>query len=273
MANAKVSTFTVRAANVATFTYAYVAANGAYGRVALNATDGLPIYVGDVLHPSADKTCAIGGATSRWTGMQLQQAGAGVVFTNDANNQSNAFMYDLSTGPRFKNVTAGISLVFDQSNLTTDRTAQWQDHDGIVAWVDSQTFTGVPRAPTPALGDDSTTLATTAFVNADIPYYSVAAPAIATITSGNETDVSPTTVVANFLMISAGTLTAYTIKIANGLYDGQIVFMSFNHIITTLTLGGTNFSTAGLAQPTTTIANQCIGWCWDVTSTKWVRFQ
>lgn len=37
-----------------------------------------------------------------------------------------------------------------------------------LAQVDSQAFTGTPSAPTPALGDDSTRLATTAFVKAQV---------------------------------------------------------------------------------------------------------
>lgn len=74
----------------------------------------------------------------------------------------------------FKNVANTLTSFFTNSN-TAARTYTFQDRDGTIADdtdlalkapLNSPAFTGTPTAPTPAFGDDSTRIATTAFVKA-----------------------------------------------------------------------------------------------------------
>lgn len=137
----------------------------------------------------------------------------------------------------------------------------------------SPALTGTPTAPTAAVDTNTTQLATTAFVLAEIQAYA-ASPTIEPITEGGNTVLGPAGFLTDlYVFTMSGTLTAYTLSINDGNFDGEILEASFNHAILSLTMGGTNLSTAGLAQPTAITLNQNVRWSWDVASSKWVRFQ
>ena len=142
-----------------------------------------------------------------------------------------------------------------------------------VALLASPTFTGVPAAPTASGGDDSTQIATTAFVFNGGPY--TAPNIIAAVSGGSTTAGTNLATSQNFLFISAGTMATYEIAAdsgTDGTYDGQIIYHTFNNIVTALTYTGANWGSDGLAVPTAAAAGQCFGWVWDATH-KWVRFQ
>ena len=70
--------------------------------------------------------------------------------------------------------TAGYSASFYHFTGANVRTSwevdgsTWSSSSKTYAYLDSPTFTGTPKAPTPSAGDDSTNIATTAFVTAAI---------------------------------------------------------------------------------------------------------
>lgn len=71
--------------------------------------------------------------------------------------------------------TKKLNLQLSGITTNTTRTLTVPDKNGIIALIDSPTFTGTPAAPTPTTGDNTTNIATTAFVNSSIeaakPYF------------------------------------------------------------------------------------------------------
>ena len=86
------------------------------------------------------------------------------------------------------------------------------------ALINSQTFTGTPRVPTPTTGDNSTLIANTAFVQNTVanyaPIYSptlTGVPAAPTATTGtNTTQIATTAFVQNLYTVLGSTWTNYT---------------------------------------------------------------
>lgn len=68
-------------------------------------------------------------------------------------------------------LVAAANAAAAQAVLQVYSTAQIDATNATKANIASPTFTGTPSAPTPALNDSSTKLATTAFVGASFPYY------------------------------------------------------------------------------------------------------
>ena len=67
------------------------------------------------------------------------------------------------------NALDGITATVTELNYTDGVTSNIQTQLNTKATIDSPTFTGTPTAPTPATSDDSTKIATTAYVQANTP--------------------------------------------------------------------------------------------------------
>jgi hypothetical protein len=126
---AKVSTFSVKPANTCTFTYAYVAADGAYGRVAINASGGLPVYTLTALTPYADATNAIGTNALRWNGAVLAFTTA--VAWSDGTHQ-NTLKYVDGTGPQWLDRTTTFKTTLNVQAQTADRVLSTPDQSGSI---------------------------------------------------------------------------------------------------------------------------------------------
>ncbi len=241
MANAKVSTFTVRAANICTFTYAYVAADGAYGRVAVNAADGLAIYTGANFIPPTDGV-SLGSNTKRWSSLYMPLNGIVAWITTDAVT-TNRLAYTDGTGPAWLDAGSGNHVQqHSLAALTASRTVTWQDKAGTVAYLsDVAALSGDPQFFTPTTGQT----------------------------------VSPTATGDNVhcFIDPSGSLLALTLTLPAGTIKGQRLWTTITQVITTLTVTGTNVDSRGLASPTTASATSTFGWVWDTVSTKWNRFQ
>lgn len=68
-----------------------------------------------------------------------------------------------------QNQASGFASKLLPTTLTANRTVTLPDASGTVAYLGSPAFTGTPTAPTPATSDNSTTVATTAYVKANLP--------------------------------------------------------------------------------------------------------
>jgi hypothetical protein len=134
VADAKISTFGTIAANTATFTYAYVVANGAYGKIAINASGGLPVYTATALTPYADATNAIGTNALRWNGAVLAFTTA--VAWSDGTHQ-NTLKYVDGTGPQFLDRTTTFKTTFNTQSQSADRAYQTPNRSGFLT-VDGQ---------------------------------------------------------------------------------------------------------------------------------------
>lgn len=191
---------------------------------------------------------------------------------------ANTLKYTDGTGPAFVDGTTGKAATFDVQAQTADRVYAVPDASGTLlidtdlsayAPLASPTFTGTPAAPNPSDADDSTQVATTHFVFTGGVY---SAPVIVAATTGGSTVMGVNIATSqNFLFISAGTMAAYTLTADDGTYDGQVVFITFNNIVTALTMDGANWGASGLDVPTAATVGQCFGWVWNAT--EWVRFQ
>lgn len=190
-----------------------------------------------------------------WHGTKIGLAYGGTNADLSATGGAHNFLKQSSGGAT---ITVGQPALADLSDAAT------------IALLASPTFTGTPAAPNPTGGDDSTQLATTHFVFTGGVY---SASNVVTATTGGSTHIGTNIATSqNVLFIASGTLATYEIIADDGTYDGQILFLSFNHIITALTYTGANWGTAGFAVPTAATANSCQAWVWDATN-KWVRFQ
>lgn len=127
----------------------------------------------------------------------------------------------------------------------------------------------------PVIGTDAIeyTNGATSQVNSGTAANVVQGPAIVTATEAGSNLQNPGGVISIAVFHAAGDLTAYSSQLANGAFDGQIIYQSWNHAVAGLTMTGTNLATTGLAQPTAVTANQIFGWAWNVATSKWVRFQ
>lgn len=154
-----------------------------------NATKGLPIYVksGNVTYKITSYSASASAANTRLTGIsipaKLYNSKADLNIYMDAFDR-NTFV-DLATAQTvagvktflngtigFRNVANTFTSFFTNTN-TASRTYTFQNRNGIIADdtdlalksnLASPVFTGDPKAPTPTLGDNDTSVATTAFV-------------------------------------------------------------------------------------------------------------
>lgn len=87
--------------------------------------------------------------------------------------------------------------------------------------------------------------------------------------------VSPTATGAEIhcFISPAGTLATLTLTLPTGNIKGQVLWATFNQIITALTVTNTNTDTKGFASPSAATATTTYGWVWDSISTKWNRFE
>lgn len=130
-------------------------------------------------------------------------------------------------------------------------------------------FTGIPTAPTAAIGTNSTQLATTAYVDR---YSSANAGAFIPTTGQTVTPVFT----GEFTVVQvnpAGTLANLTLTLGVGTIAGQVCYVAFSQIITALAVTTTNVTaTGGFPLPTAAAANQTFGFTWSAASSKWTRF-
>lgn len=276
-----VNSMTQVSAATVTFTYG-ITGPVAEGKLAVNANDGLPIFdvSGNLLPTVSAGTFGI--LTAGWGGGFLT-LNSRLNWLSGVGNPNYITMLD-STGPRFVlNGTANGTVTFNISGHTGARTYIFPDVNGTVTMLGntatgtgnvvlaiSPVFTGTPTAPTPAIGDNSTTIATTAFYSTN---YATANPAQVAPTTGTTVTVAPVGDVTVESINPAGTLANLTLAINNGTYGGQIVYASFSQAITALAYGGTNITaTGGQALPAAATLGQCLGFVWHVANVKWTRF-
>jgi hypothetical protein len=132
----------------------------------------------------------------------------------------------------------------------------------------SVALAGAPTTTTATALDNTTKIATTAFVNSEVAaigqYFAPATGAT----------VSPTApqMFSNAFINPAAGIATLTLTLPTGTLQGQILFVTFTQAVTTLTVTATNIGTHGIASPTTAAATSCFGWAWDNTAAKWNRF-
>jgi len=204
--------------------------------------------------PPGDHTNDLGTAILRWKDVFLRQndsSGSKLKWVNDANNSTTSINYNLQTGPSFSNDTTGDSLTFDQSNLTTTRTATWQDSDGTVAWLgDILDYTNLYAGPS---------LVTINHTSGGLFVSGLGLPAIVFVTSDNAGTISATTTIDSQ---SPGDLT--------GGWELVVTFL----VASTTVAHGTSFtSTNAKTLPTSASANQTFRYIWDGGVSKWKYYQ
>lgn len=169
-------------------------------------------------------------------------------------------------------VATSVPLINGTAAIGTSKTYTPQDHvhptDTSRAALASPTFTGTPAGPTAAVKTNTTQLATTAFVNAEIS----AIPQTSAPTTGQTVTVTSPQMISNWFVNPAGALLALTLTLSNGTIQGQIVFVTITQAITTLTVTATNIGTNGIASPTAVATATTFAWHWNNTTTKWNRF-
>jgi len=143
---------------------------------------------------------------------------------------------------------------------TTGTTGEFlkTDGSGALSWdsVDlsakadlaSPTFTGTPTAPTATTGDDSTQIATTEFVNAEIA--SDLTAAIGSTVQAYDADTAKTDVAQTFTAAQRGSISAVTV--ASGDTTKQLDFATANNFELTLE----NTASCELQNPTNLTAGQ-----------------
>jgi len=129
-------------------------------------------------------------------------------------------------------------------------------------------------ATTQPPGTSDTTIATTDFV---ISNESNTLTVFSSISSGDTIAPVANGYTRNIIAFDlGGTLSALTVTMPNGEFDGQDYQLSFNGIVTTLTLNGTFVDPgSGLAKPTAATATSDFGFTWDVVTATpaWRRYR
>jgi hypothetical protein len=150
-------------------------------------------------------------------------------------------IYYRSAADTWTAVTIGGNLSFSAGTLNAGAT---------VALLASPTFTGDPKAPTPATADNDTSIATTAYVQANLASYApLASPALTgnptapTPTAGdNDTSIATTAFVnikaGNYLPLAGGTLTGTLTISSAGALVVQSTTTSSSPTTGALTVGG-----------------------------------
>ena len=125
---------------------------------------------GDHVHPT-DTSRAADNAVVKLTG---DQSIAGIKTFNDDVAINNSKDLDVSGGRVIVRSAGGSDVAIfesDRIEYSTDGAMTWTSVQlDNIAPLASPAFTGTPTAPTPSSGDDSTKVATTAFVQGAVPY-------------------------------------------------------------------------------------------------------
>lgn len=134
-------------------------------------------------YKNAAATSASNAATSEGNALSSKNAAA-TSASNAATSETNAHNSEVAAATSASNAAAAVQAAAGTATPLMDSTAlvgsgvRWarEDHrhpsDTSKADLASPVFTGAPKAPTPSAGDNSTNLATTAWVNANVmpPY-------------------------------------------------------------------------------------------------------
>lgn len=137
MADIKVSDMSPILASDATFTYA-IDDVGGYGKLAINAANGLPILDANaLLIPTADGARTLGSDAFRWAGLNLKQ-NSGQILWNDGTGSGDIIGYTSTIGPYFFDGTTTFALRYNIQALTVDRTITWPDAPGTVTLLGDQ---------------------------------------------------------------------------------------------------------------------------------------
>lgn len=123
---------------------------------------------------------------------------------------------------------------------------------------------------TQSVNDNSTNLATTAYVQTQIPASLFSEPGLSTPTTGQTVTVTPASPIYSHIIDPAGLLLALTVNMANGTIAGQIVRVAFSQAITTLTLGINISGTLGLNLPLTLGGGSALTFVWSASNNKWI---
>lgn len=280
------SSTTTPAITIATSVTGLLKGNGAAISAAVSKTDYLPATTGTNVIQMSDGSGGLTGAASG-TNYAPATSGSSLLKANGSGGFSNA------TGTDIPNIAES-----QVTSLTTDLSAK--------APLASPTFTGSPAAPTPTAGDNTTLLATTAFVTAAVTAAvqglqvknSVVAASTGsetfTITSGSVVTIGGTTLdgvspnVNDLILIkdapaSTGAGSVGSTQPGNGMY---IVTANTTNLSVsrapdmsgtvdlpagafTFVEGGTTQKTSGwvVASPTTNVS-----FTYGTTSIKWVQF-
>lgn len=102
-------------------------------------------------------------------------------------------------------------------------------------------------------------------------------PVVDVPTTGQTKIISASTnPVSNNIYLPAGTLASLTLTLEPGTLPGQVWYISFGQIITSLTYTATNLSSTTLTVPTSATKDSCHGWVWNDGvsggAVGWVRF-
>jgi hypothetical protein len=178
MADILVSAMGQILASGVTFTYG-IDNSGGYGKMAVNAVNGIPILdVNGHLLPTGNGTANLGVPTLRWRGLVLAK-NSGFVLWDDGTGNGDNLTYPSAVGPAFFDNTTGFVLQFDVQSLAADRTIIWPNAAGTVTLLgNTSTGSGAivlataptmtnPVVGTQAFGDSSTKAASTEFVAAN----------------------------------------------------------------------------------------------------------
>lgn len=148
-----------------------------------------------------------------------------------------------------------------------------------LAGLASPALTGTPTAPTPTQDDNSTKIATTAYVDAGLGGSALAGPGVINTiaATGDTTTIGAAGPITVLGLGSTGTITSTTFHFNDGV-AGQVIFITITKAVTTLTItGNVNMDATRviLANPTALTANQATAWVWDDSSSTpcWIRFQ
>jgi hypothetical protein len=155
--------------------------------------------------------------------------------------------------------TSGIATLAANSTVGGNVIADATDI-ALLAPKASPTFTGTPLAPTATLGNNSTQIATTAFVNTP-NVQSVASAATVTAAAGND------------MVVITAQAAALTLANPTGTWlQGQGLVYRIKDNGTARTIAyGTNLRALGVTRPTTTVISKTlyIGVIYNATDTKW----
>lgn len=91
------------------------------------------------------------------------------------------------------------------------------------------------------------------------------------ITTGAAIVIAPTPAIDTQIVTMAGTLASATLTVNDGSIVGQLVYITFQHAITSISYSGVNFDSSALAFPSTVTAGQMIILQWSGALSKWVR--
>jgi hypothetical protein len=91
------------------------------------------------------------------------------------------------------------------------------------------------------------------------------------ILTGDNIIISAVPAIDTQIVTMAGTLATATLQVNDGLIIGQLVYITFQHAITSISYSGANFDASALAFPTAILAGQMIILQWSGALSKWVR--